>query len=160
MQIKKYALFFVLLFSFLVTSTDFSYAQGSQYYVRVRNTKLRSAPQHFAPAVSDLKLGDAVSGTEAATGWYKVTTASKRTGYLHVATLTSTKIITNQKYNPSTDSSDVVLAGKGFNKEVEKEFAGKNPSLNFIDVNMMDQINVRDADLIAFVKSGGLKSNG
>jgi hypothetical protein len=151
-----------LFFAFLFLLAQYSEAENGKYYVKVRSTKLRSAPQHFAPPVSDLKLGDAVTGTEAGDGWYKVSTASKKSGYLHAATLTTAKIITDasKKYNPTADSSDVVLAGKGFNKEVEKEFSAKNPNLNFVEVNIMDQINVRDADEIAFVKSGGLKTNG
>lgn len=135
------------------------HAQQETYYIKVKSTKLRSSMQHFGGAVTSLKLGDAVKGTEATDGWYKVTTSSKKTGYLHESVLSDKKIITaNSKYNAASDSSDVVLAGKGFNKEVEKQYAAQNKNLNFGEVNKMDAITVNDSELSSFIKSGGLRN--
>lgn len=149
----------ILIAAFLLLIPN-AHADG-KYYVKVKNTKLRSAPQHFAPSLADLRLGDSVTGSDSSDEWVKVTTASKRSGYLHKATLSDVKIVTDMRnYNASADSSDVVLAGKGFNKEVEKSYAAKNPSMNFSEVNAMDQISISDSELISFVQSGGLKDNG
>lgn len=152
----------VLLLLLLVLTIIETASAQDDYYVRVRSTKLRSAPQHFAPAVTELKLGAAVRGSEAADGWYKVQTPNKKSGYLHKSTLSDKRIVSDiaKQYNPSTDSSDIVLAGKGFNKEVEKEYAAQNPSLNFKQVDAMDRISIKDAELVSFIKAGGLRNNG
>ncbi len=159
---KRKTINYIFRFILLLLVTTPVSAEQERYYIQVKSTKLRSAPQHFAPAVTELKLADSVTGSEVSDGWFKVTTASKKTGYLHKATLSDKKIVNSlsKGYNPKTDSSDVVLAGKGFNKEVEKDFSRKNPDLNFTDVNQMDKIKVNDSDLISFVKSGGLNKNG
>ena len=154
----------IKLFTFLVILLYCApaLAQETTYYIKVRTTKLRNAMQHFAPAVSELKLGESVSGQAAENGWFKVRTKTNRTGYLHGSTLSERKIVANaaKGYNPASDSSDIVLAGKGFNSEVEKEYASLNPSLNYAEVDSMEKINIKDSDLISFAKVGGLKSDG
>ena len=58
----------------------------------------------------------------------------------------------------SADAADVVLAGKGFNPAVEKEYAAGRSDLNFGAVDKMERRTVSDGELATFVKAGKLKS--
>ena len=57
------------------------------------------------------------------------------------------------------DARDVVMAGKGFNNEIEKQFAAAG-SGNFKAVDAMEQTRVSDAALRSFVASGKLGGQG
>lgn len=128
-------------------------------FVKVRSTKLRSAPQHWAPAAQSLSLGDKLTPTgESSAGWVKARTKNGAVGYVHESTLTERRV--NMRSASATggaeSASDVVLAGKGFNKQVEKEYAASNPNLDFAAVDAAERIRVDDRDVLAFLKSGGL----
>jgi hypothetical protein len=57
----------------------------------------------------------------------------------------------------SADTSDVILAGKGFNKEVEKEYRASDPSARFDLVDKVEQSSrVSPAEVARFRKAGGL----
>jgi hypothetical protein len=52
-----------------------------------------------------------------------------------------------------------VLAGKGFNKEIENKYATINSNLNYAAVDRMERIKISTAELNQFVVKGKLKSN-
>ena len=58
----------------------------------------------------------------------------------------------------SADTSDVVLAGKGFNREVEKEYRASDPSARFDLVDKVErETRVSSSEVAQFRKSGGLR---
>jgi hypothetical protein len=131
--------------------------------VKVKTVKVRGEPKAWAAAIASLKYGDGVQAMSATDGWLKVKTGSGKVGYLHESAVTTKKIVLSGKGiagDGSADRADVVLAGKGFNQAVEKDFAAKDSSLNFKAVDEMERIRVSDGELGAFLKAGKLGSKG
>jgi hypothetical protein len=130
-------------------------------YVQVRKTALRSQPSMISPSVSTLKYGDTVELLESAQdSWLRVK-ASGRSGYLHVSATTSRKVVLQQRDIRSADSvssSDVVLAGKGFSREVERAFAAKN-GVSLAAVDSIERNSVSSVEIAQFIASGKLGSN-
>jgi len=60
----------------------------------------------------------------------------------------------------AASSSELQLAGKGFNPEVEKEFKNRNKEISFRWVDKMEQIRISEAEKQKFAKEGGLTLNG
>jgi len=126
--------------------------------VKVKAAKVRAEPKVWAASVVALTYGDSVEAVSVADGWIKVSARGK-SGFLHESAVTTKKIVLSAKGNVgagSTDRADVVLAGKGFNQAVERQFAAQDASLNFRAVDAMEKIKVSDAELAAFLKSGNL----
>ncbi|NTW06746.1 MAG: hypothetical protein HGA29_02760, partial [Syntrophaceae bacterium] len=56
--------------------------------------------------------------------------------------------------------SELQLAGKGFNPEVEKEFKNRNKEISFHWVDKMEQIRIPETEKQKFAREGGLAING
>ena len=126
-------------------------------FVSVKSTKLRNQPLHWAASQQRLSYGTKITALDNDNGWFKVQTAEGKTGFIHQSAVTEREIILKDKQddNVAHDKSDVVIAGKGFSKEVEKKFASGS-SLNFSAVNRMERRTVQDKELANFVKEGKL----
>ncbi|MCO6430685.1 MAG: SH3 domain-containing protein [Deltaproteobacteria bacterium] len=157
-----FAVFISSAFIFSGASVTECAAQSESVSIKLRSARLRRSPQHWAPGSATLKLGDSLTLLEMKDGWAKVRTSSGAAGYVHETAISDKPIVlkASNRGSSGTSSDDVVLAGKGFNKEVEREFAAQNPNASFADVNRMEAISVRESDLVAFMKAGGLKTNG
>ena len=128
-------------------------------YLQVQQTKLRSQPQFWSTPVSDLSYGAALTTLGAAPSdksWIKVKYGDKE-GYVHVSSVTSRKIVLKSAGNvdPNVDPGSIVLAGKGFNKQVEGNYAASR-GLNYKSVDLVEANRVEPAEEIAFLESGGL----
>jgi uncharacterized membrane protein len=131
--------------------------------VKVKTTKVRVEPKVWAGAVVALKYGDSVETVSVTDGWFKVKTGAGKSGYLHESALTSKRVVLAARGSMGdgmSERSDVVLAGKGFNKAVEREFAEQDRSLNFKAVDAMERMTINDRDLAAFMKAGRLGGKG
>jgi hypothetical protein len=100
----------------------------------------------------------------AAGSWVKVRLAAKKIeGWVHVSALAKDDkaIVKAGSENVATGASgsEVALAGKGFNPEVEAEYK-KNPTLNYTAVDAMEAYVVPPAALSAFITQGGLTVEG
>lgn len=131
-------------------------------YVEVKNTKLRSQALHWAKASSELNYGDKLELLEFNDPWYKVKTKSGVVGYVHTTAVT--KKVVHLKDSGAVASnvsdSDIVLAGKGFNKEIEAKYASDSPSLNYQAVDKLEAQKVNADDLAKFIIDGELNSEG
>lgn len=135
-------------------------ADGSRaaVQVRIRETKLRSQPKFWGASVADLKYSESLTLLGNESGWLKVRTSGGKQGYVHPSVVTDKKIVLASKAAVETgiDTSEVVLAGKGFSKEVEQEYARNNPELNFKAVTSVEQMRISDQELLAFLREGKL----
>ena len=134
-------------------------ANAQNVYVTVRETQLRPKAD-FLSKGSYLKYGDSLSILDDSNSWLNVKTVFGKQGYVHKSAVTEKRIVLKSgstSYHTPTSQSDVVLAGKGFNQEVEKQFALQNSTLNFRDVDIMEKPRVAPNDLSAFVLQGKLK---
>ncbi|MEW5818479.1 MAG: SH3 domain-containing protein, partial [Spirochaetota bacterium] len=83
----------------------------------------------------------------------------KGDGWVHSSALTAKQIVLkagDKDVQQSASSSEVALAGKGFNKEVEAEYKEKN-NIDYTWIDQMEKIVFPPDKLLAFLSEGGLK---
>lgn len=150
------------LLALLISSTSIMqcpYASADDALtVQVKETKLRSAPHQWANSISSLKYGDSIFPENTSEDWVSGTTKSKQKGFVHISALTSKKIVLASGKSASNivDPTDVILAGKGFSKATEDEYARQNAGSNFKAVDSVLAMQVPDSDVVSFMKEGQL----
>jgi len=131
-----------------------------QMYVQVRSSKIHASPEFWAPAVGPISYGDALTvlATQKEGGWLKVRGNGGKQGFVHISALTSRRVVLkagSQKSPLHSGSSEVVLAGKGFNKEIEQDYA-QTHALSFSPVDRVEQQRLSEFELSKFMKAGHL----
>lgn len=126
--------------------------------IKVKETKLRSAPKQFAPGIASLRYGDRLSPISVKEDWVEGLASGKQKGFVHSSALSSKKIVLSSKGDVKldADATDVILAGKGFSKATEQEYARQNAGANFGAVNTVESFRVSDAELGNFISEGQL----
>lgn len=125
--------------------------------VSVRETPLRQSPTFLGKMVMMLNYTDRVEVLEEKAGWARVV-LSGREGWVHLSALSSKNIVLtagDQNVEQSASSSEVALAGKGFNAQVEAEYS-QDKGLDYTLVDQMEQVTVTAEDIAAFVQEGAL----
>jgi hypothetical protein len=92
-------------------------------------------------------------------GWVSVRAGGQQ-GYLPLSVVSPKAIIfsTSDVAKGQADSGELVLAGKGFSKEIEQSFQNQDGSARFDLVNRVErEAKVSPAEVAQFVKQGGLK---
>lgn len=133
-------------------------ASAEPVWVQVRESIVRSKPQYYAPGVSPVRYGERVEKLSESAGWARVSVKNIE-GYLPLSSVSIDRIVLQAREleRVSADTSDVVLAGKGFNKEVEKEYRSGDPSARFDLVDKVErEARVSSSEVAQFKKSGGL----
>jgi uncharacterized protein YgiM (DUF1202 family) len=134
--------------------------------VIVKETQLRDKPSYTGKILGKLVYTDRVQVLEmpAGSSWAKVRLAAKKLeGWVHLSALAKDEKLVVKA--GSTDvaagasGSEVALAGKGFNPEVEAEYK-KDPTLNYAAVDEMEKYAVAPAALSAFIAQGGILLEG
>lgn len=136
-------------------------AGADTVFIKVKSVKLRGTPQYFGTGIATLNYGDAVQKIESGEDWWKVKKGGS-IGYVPTSALSSRRIVLGGAKAPDANikSSDVVLAGKGFSKEAEKQLSQTDKKLNFAAVNRMESLKISDQELLGFVNSGRLSKEG
>ena len=127
--------------------------------IKVRDTVVRSKPKAWAPGVSQVAYGNKVTVIGSESGWLKVRTSSGKEGYLHPSAVTDKPVILSSPkggVGKEVDPSEVVLAGKGFSKEIEQQYAALNPALKFGELNQIERVRISDSELVEFMRQGML----
>ena len=127
-------------------------------WVQVRETKLRSQPKFYATGSATLRYGQAVDQLAASGGWAEVSSNAGR-GFLPVASLSRDQIILSSQdiSKVKADTSEVVLAGKGFSKEVESSFKAADTAARFDLVDKIERTaRTSPKETSDFAKRGGL----
>lgn len=133
------------------------------FIVKVRSSALRSGPQFFASTVIALKAGDGLLLVSRQADWIQAKSSSGQTGWIHQSAVEPKKIdilAWGQGTKTQATASEVAMAAKGFNKQVEDSYKAKNKNISFVWVDKMAQIAVTRADLQAFLKQGKLAASG
>jgi hypothetical protein len=133
------------------------------FIVKVRSSALRSGPQFFASTVIALKAGDGLLLVSRQADWIQAKSSSGQTGWIHQSAVEPKKIdilAWGQGTKTQATASEVAMAAKGFNKQVEDSYKAKNKTISFVWVDKMAQIAVTRADLQAFLKQGKLAAAG
>ena len=127
--------------------------------VKIQTTQLRKSPQYFSQALVPLKAGDRLEKLGESSGWIQVKTSAGVVGWIHSSAVQATKLnllAMDKGMKTQATASEVALAGKGFNKQVEDSYKAKHADMNFAAVDAMLQIKVALAQVEDFLKKGKL----
>jgi hypothetical protein len=129
--------------------------------VQVKEAPLRATPSFLAKTAAALPYGSRVAVMETQGAWQRVQTPNgKHTGWLHSSALTPKRIeleAGTEDAGTAASSDELVLAGKGFNSDVEAEFRARNADVDFTWVNRMETFNVPADEKQQFIEVGGLR---
>ena len=145
---------------FLLTALAIAAAVMS---IQVRETQIRSTPDYFGKITGKASYGDRVTIEGTKGSWKKVRLKTGKTGWINSSALSAKeiKMVAGAKgTKDAASSSELQLAGKGFNPEVEKEFKNRNKNISFRWVDKMEQIRISDSEKQKFTQEGGLTLNG
>ncbi len=127
--------------------------------VQVQEAQLRGTPSFLGKPVATVAYGDRVSVLASQGDWRQVRSAKGSSGWLHQSALTAKTIKLKagaQDVARTASGEELALAGKGFNSDVEADFKGKNPKIDFAWIDRMEQIKVSATEAGAFLKEGGV----
>jgi len=132
--------------------------------VQVKETYIRMSSSFIAKIIGKLLYGDPVSVIGESDDWINIKApGTNKTGWMHSSALSVKKIILNpgkKDVKLAANSDEYALAGKGFNKDVEKEFKTKNPNLSFAWIDKMETFKVSSRQIQKFQKKGKLVAQG
>lgn len=132
--------------------------------IQIKKGQLRATPSFLGKIVAELNYAEQVAVLEKTEAWIKVRSSEKNAaGWLHSSALTSKKIILKPgaaDVSQAASSSELALAGKGFNEQVEEEFKTKNPQLDYALINRMEQMVVAQDQIEQFLIEGKLSPKG
>ena len=137
----------------------FAHAQisrGGTAWVSAKTVTLKSSTWFFASNRGTVSYGDEVSILQVSGNWAEVRSTGNASvsGWMSSGNLSAKRVIAASG-SSSASASEVALAGKGFNQEVENTYkAGGN--LNYADVDRTEAIAVSQEDLYRFVTEGRL----
>jgi hypothetical protein len=129
---------------------------GTVVTVRVMSAKVMKSPKFIGPATGSVSRGDQLTIAEVKGDWYKVTGAAS--GWINRTTVVEGKVALSSSPGGGGGASrdEVELAGRGFTPDVEEEYRGKHPDLDFSHVEAIEKTTIDFAELEAFVSEGGL----
>jgi len=128
--------------------------------VQVKQGQLRSTPSFLGSVTAILAYGDKVELIEDKGAW-KMVTIHKIKGWMHMSALTTQTIALQAgkaDVKTGATSSELALAGKGFNAKVEAEFKKKNKNFDYNTVDRMEALAIKPGQMQAFLKQGEVNS--
>ncbi|MFP4179938.1 MAG: SH3 domain-containing protein [Spirochaetaceae bacterium] len=155
-----YISFFITVVS-IVSLCDVAALEGETVSISVRRAQLRETPSHLAQVKAGLEYTDQVEVLETRGDFYRVS-SSEGEGWLHKSSISEETIELKDEGRDAKHTSDedeVSLAGRGFNKEVEKQYK-REEGLNFDRVDRMESRERDDEELREFIKAGSLQLPG
>jgi hypothetical protein len=131
-------------------------------YVQIYAAKLRKSPQQWAPGVGELAFGNKLTVISHEGSWFKVLSIDGQEGYVHESAVTLKRVVLKSAQtslaDAAVDESQVYLAGKGFNDEVERGFRSDNAKDDYDSVDKMQAKEPpSDETMLTFLKDGNLK---
>lgn len=151
---KKTFLFMVI---FLLIILGFSATEF--LVVKVQTTALRAEPRFFAQVKSILKFGDQLEKLDFKEGWFQVKTLEAVSGWVHSSAVQprpTTLVIPAKGPKTQATASEVALASKGFNRQVEASYRQRHPDINYTWVDRMIGFKPKQAEIEKFLREGHL----
>lgn len=153
----RIALFAVLLVLLLSVFSRPLFSATSEFLsVQVKQAQVRSSPSFLGSVTGAVTYGEKVELIEDKGAW-KLVAIRKIKGWMHVSALT-TKTVALQAgktdVKTGASSSELALAGKGFNAKVEAEFRNKNKNIDYAWVDRMEAYAIKPGQAQAFLKQG------
>jgi hypothetical protein len=135
-------------------------ATGEFLSVQVKQGQVRSSPSFLGSVTATVAYGEKVELIEDKGAW-KMVSIRKIKGWMHASALT-TKAIALQAgkadVKTGATSSELALAGKGFNPKVEAEFKSNNKQLDYAAIDRMEKtFTFKPGQVQAFLKQGQVR---
>lgn len=148
--------FVVLMLSLL--ASDPALSAGDEATVKVMRQYIFPSPAFYSQPVAELALGQVLTILEVGNQWFRVSATSSLSGWVHATALTSASAGSGSvsSGSGSVTQDEVTLAGRGFNSDVEAQYASDNPSLDFDAVDRIEDFEVSEAFMNAFLAGGSL----
>jgi len=129
--------------------------KGGTMYVATKTLELKSSTGAFASTRGSLTYGDQVTVVSISGKWAEVRSAADTSisGWTATANLTAKRIVAGAA--ASASASEVALAGKGFNQEIENVYKAEG-KLNYSDVDRTEENSVPLDELYEFLVEGRL----
>ncbi|MCL2802011.1 MAG: hypothetical protein FWD28_09670 [Treponema sp.] len=129
---------------------------GGTLYVATRTLDLKSGTGFFASNRGRLNYGDRVTVIRVNGRFVEVRSAanSSLTGWTPSANLSVRQVVSGT--TSTATASEVALAGKGFNQEVEQSYRTQNRNLNYADVDRAEAFRLNEANFRRFLEEGRL----
>jgi hypothetical protein len=150
-------LWVLAIFGLVLTgAASAQFARNSAAYVAVKTVKLKSSTGFFAGTRGTLSYGAQVTVLQTRGKWAEVRSAaqSSLSGWVNVSNLTPRRILAGGS-TTSASTSEIALAGKGFNEEVENAYRAGG-RLNYAGVDQTEAQQVSEQELYAFLTEGHL----
>jgi len=149
----------VLLIAALPLAGDDPVVGGSAT-VKIQSQHVFPRPVFYATPVGELEFGNTVTILEESSDWFRVSTSSGITGWVHATSLTGAVLSGGQIGSGSGDvtSDEIMLAGRGFNSDVENSYKNSHPELVFDVVDQMEAFDVSPEEIYSFLVEGRLIS--
>lgn len=157
MRIRATAIAVLLFLFFTAIGDETPVEPGGSATVKIQEQHIFPAPVFYAQPVGELVFGEVVSVTGAQGDWFSIENSSGLSGWVHGTALTGALL---SQGSQSTDDSDMImLAGRGFNSDVEDAYA-QGKSLPWDLVDRIEAIEVDPAAIEAFLSDGLLIEGG
>lgn len=127
---------------------------GGMATVKTRDQSLFPRPVHYAQPITTVPFGTEVTVTGVQGAWFQVEIPSGVEGWLHSTSLTGA-VLSQGSSGGEQDPDMIMLAGRGFNADVEATYA-QGKSLRFDLVDIMEQIKTSPQSVGLFLAAGGL----
>jgi uncharacterized protein YgiM (DUF1202 family) len=128
--------------------------------VKVQTTNLRKSPKFYGAVIQALQAGDKVEKIAGQPdGWIQVKTSGGTVGWVHSSAVAVQKfnlLAMDKGLKTQASASEVALAGKGFNKQVEQSYRAQHKDVSFAEVDRMLLLKIAAAQLEEFMKQGRL----
>jgi hypothetical protein len=128
--------------------------------VKVQTTSLRKTPKFYGPVIQALQAGEKIEKiTSQPDGWIQVKTSGGAVGWIHSSAVAVQKfdlMAMDKGLKTQASASEVALAGKGFNKQIEENYRAQHRDISFAEVDKMLLIKIAAAQLEEFMKQGRL----
>lgn len=147
------ALCLLLLLVVTAVADDTPIEVGGSATVKIREQHLFPSPVFYAQPIGELAFGTVVDVTGEQGDWYSVETPAGNSGWVHATALSGALL---SEGSESTDDSDMImLAGRGFNSDVESAYSeGKDLPWHLVD--QIEDITVDPASIEDFLQEGML----
>ena len=150
----------IITFCFVMFICQLAAAQvlrGGTLYVATKTVAIKSSTGFFARTNATLNYGDRVTVLQVSGKWVEVRSVEKPSlsGWTASANMTAKQVVAGS--STTATASEVALAGKGFNQEVENSYK-QNKNLNYADVDRAEALSVNEAELFRFLEEGRLST--
>jgi len=150
-------LFVFICLAFLGSGILFAQiSNGGTAWISTKSAPLKSSTWFFAGTNGTLQMGAKVTVLQVNGNWAQVRSAdnSSLSGWTSVNNLSARQIVAS---GTGASASEIALAGKGFNQEVENSYKTEG-DLNYDGVDQTEAITVSQDDLYNFVVDGRLNT--